>query len=341
LYVCHCRRQRWLPHLVAAGAAYVVAPAASIAFLLREHALDAFLTGFRSIVPYYASLGHRSLGYILVHSVSPVLLMVYLWIVLQAIDLLSHQPHNWLADWERTTLLASAAFALLDCILQARALPYYRYPLLAFLLPVMAIDFHRTLERYASGVRPTVPSRKIASLLAFAGLAFGGFVVAPQSALLIHRYRWWQTDFITSLQNDLATLGGPALSRHIQFIDSVSGCPAAFYDLRLEPASGALADYLLFGPDSIPIVRNTRQQFANDIFSHPPQIIVVSSHLHFGNLENFHKLDRWPALEDFLAARYTLRTEWRPTRPYLWWSRPEMPDSYRIYVLRNSQTPHS
>jgi hypothetical protein len=343
-YVSQRRGARWLPHIVSAAIAYLIAPAASVVFLMREHAFRAFLAGFKGVVPYYASLGHRPLTYILVHSVSPVLLMVYLWIAMQALLLFTaHKRFDLVADWERTTLLASALFALVDCILQARALPYYRYPLLAFLLPLMALDFHRAVHRFiinpARALRLT--RQNFASGLSIAALVFGAFIVAPQSAILIHRYRWWQTDFISSLEQNLNALGGPALSKHIQYIDSVSGCPTVFYRMRLEPASGVLADYLLLGPGSIPIVRQARQQFADDIFAQPPEVIVVSSHLHLGNLEDFHKLDRWPALTDFLNTRYNLVTEWHPTRPALWWSRPEMPASYRIYVLRTPAPPQS
>ncbi len=113
---------------------------------------------------------------------------------------------------------------------------------------------------------------------------------APQSAILIHRYRWRETDFITSLQQNLNTLGGPALSGHIQCIDSISGCGNVLYRMRLEPATGVLSDFLLFGsvsdnqpPESIPIIRDTRAQFSAAILAHPPQVIVVTgSHLHIG-----------------------------------------------------------
>lgn len=336
-YVAHRRGSGWLPHAVCASVAYLIAPAASIIFLLRHRAFSAFLAGFRGVVPYYASLAHRPLTYILVHSVSPVLLMVYIWIVLRAFMLFNpEQALNLTRSWEYTTLLASAAFGLLDCILQARALPYYRYPLLAFLLPVMALDFHSAVQRSLVSPNPATPPlpRKTIITLGVAASAFGAFIVAPQSAILIHRYRWQQTDFITSLEQNLNALGGSALSRHIQYIDSVSGCPTTFYRLRLEPASGVLGDYLLFGPDSVPIVQQSRRQFAADIFADPPKVIVVSSHLHLGDLEDFHKLDRWPALKDFLSSHYDLATEWNPTRPALWWSRPEIPASYRIYVLK-------
>ena len=49
--------------------------------------------------------------------------------------------------------------------------------------------------------------------------------------------------------------------------------------------------------------------------------------------EDFGKLDRWPTLEQLLASRYRLASEWRPVRPERWWSRQEYPAGYRIYTL--------
>lgn len=336
-YVLHRRGTPYVNHLMAAALAYLVAPLIALAFVVREHALHAFVAGLRGVVPYYASLAHRPLSYILVHSVSPLLLIVYIWVALQALIHYSHrQPIDWIGDWERTTLIAAALFALSDCILQARALPYYRYPLLAFVLPLIALDLHRALQDSLldSASRNATLRRSGVLTLSLVGLGFGAFFLAPQSAVLIHRYRWWQTEFVTSLEHDLDALGGAALSRHIQCIDSVSGCPTVLYRMRLEPVSGVLGDYMLFGSESFPIVRQMRQQFDADISQHPPNVIVVSSHLHLGDAENFTKLDRWPEFANFLATRYSLDTEWHPTHPALWWSRPELPASYRIYVLR-------
>ena len=95
-----------------------------------------------------------------------------------------------------------------------------------------------------------------------------------------------------------------------------------------------LADYLIFGPDTVPIIRQTRADFSAALLAQPPQVIVVTSPLHIDGPDNFEKLARWPAFADFLATRYTLRTEWSPTRTALWWSRKETPASYRIYMLR-------
>ena len=71
--------------------------------------------------------------------------------------------------------------------------------------------------------------------------------------MLIHRYRWWETDFITSLEQNLNALGGQRLSGHIQCIDTISGCGNALYRMRLEPANGLLVDFPLFGADDVPL----------------------------------------------------------------------------------------
>jgi hypothetical protein len=321
--------------------AALIAPAIAFAFVLREHALTAFLAGFHGIVPFYASLGHRPLSFVVLHSISPLLPLVLLWLAILALLC----PH---LDWERATLLAGVLFGLLNCIVQQRALPYYRYPLLIFLLPLMAIDFTRAFAP-ATPTSPGAPfvtasssrvgSTTAATVLATLALAFGGFFLAPQSAVLIHRYQWGNTEFITSLQRNLTSLGGPALSGRIQCIDSISGCGNVLYRMRLEPATGVLSDFLLFGqagqdPESVPIVRQTRAEFSAAVLTRPPQVIIVTSHLHIDGPDNFEKLARWPAFAEFLATRYTLRTEWSPTRTARWWSREETPASYRIYVLR-------
>jgi hypothetical protein len=329
--------------VISAALAYLAAPILALIFLVRERALAAFLAGFHGIIPYYASLGHRPLSFVLLHSISPLLPLVLLW--LGILVLLRPQLH-----WERAALLAGVVFGLLNCVVQQRALPYYRYPLLVFLLPLMAIDFTRALRPdpnpsavapFATALSSRVGSVRAAKYLAALALAFAAFFLAPQSAVLIHRYRWWETDFISSLQQNLNALGGSSLSGHIQCIDSISGCGNVLYRMRLSPSTGVLSDFLLFGaasdrqpPESIPIIRQTRAQFSAAILARPPQVIVVTSHLHMDGPDNFQKLSRWPAFAGFLATRYTLQTEWSPSRTARWWSREETPASYRIYVLR-------
>jgi hypothetical protein len=345
-------RRSPLAFATSASIATLIAPAIVLAFLLREHALTAFLAGFGrdGAVTYYAGLGHRPLGYILLHSISPLLPLDVLWLAVVALNLADKARAAF--DWECAALLAGVLFGLANCILQARALPYYRYPLLVFLLPLMALDFTRALypapelsaPPIAASTRPGAPfiaasprwvgSRVATKVLATLALAFAGFFLAPQSAILIHRYRWWETDFITSLEANLNALGGAQLSHRIQCIDTNSGCGNVLYRMRLEPTDGVLSDFFLFGPGDAPILRSTREHFLRDLEASPPRVLVVTSHLYLDELENYGKLSRWPAFAGLLASRYTLQTEWSPTRTARWWSREETPVSYRIYVLR-------
>jgi hypothetical protein len=322
--------RRWLHHAVVAILGYLVAPGIALIFLLRERALAAFFANLHGLVLYYSGLGHRPLGFLLLHSISPLLPLVLLWLAVLAL----HRPK---LDWERVALGCGALFGFVSYLVQARGFPYYRYTLLIFLLPLMAVDFTRAAQTQLSDLwRATAHIRrtKAARWLALAALSFGGFVLAPQSAVLVHRYRWWETDFITSLQQNLDALGGSKLSGHIQCIDSISGCGNILYRMRLEPSTGVLSDFLLFGPDDVPIIRQTRQQFSAAVLANPPQVIVVTSPMHIDGPGDYRKLDRWPAFKAFLADDYTLQTAWTPSRTARWWSREETPASYRVYVLR-------
>ena len=320
----------WLRHAAAAILSYLIAPGIAFAFLLRERAFTAFFANLHGLVLYYSGLGHRPLGFLLLHSVSPLLPLVLLWLAVLAL----HRPK---LDWERVALGCGAFFGLVSYLVQARGFPYYRYTLIVFLLPLMGVDFTRAAQTQLSDLwRATAHIRrtKAARWLALAAFSFGGLVLAPQSAVLIHRYRWWETDFITSLEQNLDALDGQRLSGHIQCIDSISGCGNVLYRMRLEPANGLLVDFPLFGADEVPFVRQTRERFFAAMNAAPPQVIVVTSALYVDGPGEYQKLDRWPAFQNFLADEYTLQKEWSPTRTARWWSRDEIPASYRIYVLR-------
>ena len=295
-------------------------PIAALVFLQREHATSAFWANLHGIVPYYASLGHRPLGFLLLHSLSPLLALVLLWLTVLALA----RPT---LDWERGLLLCGAVFGLISYLIQARGFPYYRYPLLAFLLPLMALDFTEAL--------PATRRFNLAGAFAITALAIGGLFLGPQSAVLIHRYRWWETDFNTSLEAQLNVLGGSSLARQVQCIDSISGCGTTLYNMRLEPANGILLDFPLFGIDSNSFVEQSRAQFRAAVFAHPPRVLVVSSPLYVDGPGDYRKLDRWPEFQLFLDRRYTLDTDWHPGRTQRWWSREELGPSYRIYILKD------
>ena len=104
--------------------------------------------------------------------------------------------------------------------------------------------------------------------------------------------------------------------------------------MRLVQSTGILSDFLLFGPETVPIVQKTRADLFTTLDQRPPRVIIISSWLHINGPGDFRKLNRWPAFEQFLAQHYRLDTAWSPTHPMRWWSREELSASYRIYVLR-------
>jgi hypothetical protein len=156
--------------------------------------------------------------------------------------------------------------------------------------------------------------------------------------MLMHRYRWWESAYLATMQQNLERLGGPALSGRVQCIDSITGCDAVLYRMRLLPASGLLLDFPLFGADGDGFVRQSRDRFRETVLAHPPAVLVVTSPLYVDGPGDYRKLDRWPEFEMFLAQHYTLETDWHPTRTERWWSREELPPSYRIYVLRGANS---
>jgi hypothetical protein len=307
-------RQAWI-----ASAGFTVGPVIGFVFLWKQHALAAFARGFSGIVPYYASLGHRPIGFLLLHSISPLLSLVVIWLVLLLFARLPFQ-------WERVALFCGVGFGLLSYVVQARGYPYYRYPLLVFLLPLMALDFDSALR---------TEGNRLVRCLGIIGFAVGCLVIAPTSLALISHYET-HTDFISSLERDLNALGGPKLSTHVQCIDSISGCGSTLYKMRLVQSTGVLSDFLLFGSENTPVVKETREKFIRDITHRPPEVLIVSSWLHIDGPDEYQKLSRWPGFANYLAANYSLQTEWRPSRPDHWWSRQQWPNGYRIYILKRT-----
>jgi hypothetical protein len=141
-------------------------------FLLRSHALTAFADMSNGMMMYHASLARRSVSYLLLHSISPLLPLLLLWLGIACFQKL------W-RSWEYAALMMGIAFGLASYIAQGKGYAYHRYPLIAFLLLVMAIELSVALRE-----------RGAVQALAAVGLAFGAFFLAPVSAIDASRYDW-------------------------------------------------------------------------------------------------------------------------------------------------------
>ena len=161
-------------------------------FLLETHALKAFFVTERTLLPYYAMLGRRSLPsllrLLLINSTGTLLLL--------GILIALFQRGKW--NWERTLLAAGILFGAASDILQGKAFLYHRYPFAAFVLLWAAIEF-------AIATRGAGIPRK----LAYVGLLYGAIIAGRFTSRA--SARTWDDTYSQTLRGDLVFLGGSDL----------------------------------------------------------------------------------------------------------------------------------
>ena len=140
------------------------------------------------------------------------------------------------------------------------------------------------------------------------------------------------------LAADLRNLHAEDLSGRVQCLDTIQDCLPTLYTLRLLPATGTLGDVNLFGPSGNAAVETSRQRFLRDVEAKPPLVFVVVSGLFLDGTSGYRKLDAWPEFEQWLNAHYALTVERTPPHLVRWWSRPQVPAGYRIYLLKPAET---
>jgi hypothetical protein len=280
-------------------------------FLLREHALAAFIVTERTLLPYYATLGRHSvpslLRLLLVNSVGALLCLG----ILTAIA----QRSQW--TWERTLLIAGILFGAASDIAQGKGFLYHRYPFAAFALLWVAIEF-------ANAVRRGGLPRK----LAYTGLVYGAIVAGMFAARASNRT--WDETYNQALQYDLMSLGGSKLSGSVQCITMSPDCATTLYRLRLLQSTGLVYDYYIFGPNDNPAIAFVRQRFWSQFITNRPRVIILGRWLYPERADDYGKLNRWPAFRDYLHQHYVLLAErsFPPPKSGI------LGYGYRIYVLR-------
>jgi hypothetical protein len=227
-------------------------------------------------------------------------------------------------------LATGAVLNLLALLAQGKALPYQRYPMLAFLLLLIALDLMTAWRR-----------RGVVRAVASTGVCCGCLVLAPLALVKVHRFIAEPQQFDSMLAADLRNMHAGDLSGRVQCLDTIQDCLPTLYMLRLLPATGTLGDVNLFGPSGQAVVEASRRQFLQQIEAKPPLVFVVVSGLFLDGTSGYRKLDAWPAFEQWLNANYTLEADRMPPHPVRWWSRPQPPAGYRIYVWSGSSQPTS
>lgn len=300
------------------GIAAMAAPVGCmLLWLARWHAVDAWITTQRIFLPYYASLQRRPWDFVLLHSVPPLLSLVLLWLLCLVLG-----GARW-PRFERWLILAATLINLLSYVAQGKALPYQRYPMLVFLLLLIALDLTTTWQSSA---------RAGARCVALAGLCCACLILAPMALLRVHRFVAQPQEFDAMLAADLEKLG-ENLSGRVQCLDTVQDCMPTLYTMRLLPATDTLYDLYLFGPASQPAVQISRRRFLEQVETKPPLAFIVVSGF-FLERDGYRKLETWPAFLQWLDAHYVLAADRVPPHEVRWWGRAQAAPGYRLYVWK-------
>lgn len=304
------------------GSIGFLAPIAAVAiYLERIGAMGAFFSTMAGLARYYSGLYDKPFSFLLSHSAAPIGPLAVLWILLAILR------RQW--NWEKWMLAGGAAYGLAYYLVQARGFPYYRYPLLFFLLLGIAIDFEAILRK--------PPYRRAVVVAAAAGSAFALFFIAPRSALKAASYDGTNQEFITMLSSDLERIGDGKLTSQVQCFDTTAGCINTLYRMRVVQATGFLYDCYAYAPRGtamMAMVNRYRSRFRTELETSSPRILVVTNQYCQQGPDTYAKLERWPWLNRWIAANYRLSVERMPPDLVRWWSRAARPYGYRIYLRR-------
>ncbi|MDQ2833372.1 MAG: hypothetical protein M3Y50_06410 [Acidobacteriota bacterium] len=337
------RGQRWLGPVLFSTAGALVPIVLCLVWVWRRQAGAAFFAMLFELIPYFAHLGARSLGHLVLHSIYGVLLPVVLvWAVMVGLQVWVWKV-DWLS-WERAALLVGMCFGLASFYMQRKGYPYHRYPSEAFLLLLAGIEFtsvfHGRLGRgEASESKPRRhwgDRRVLLERLAAAGILLGTVLVAGGCTAHALRQDWRNHEFDSMLQADLNRLGGHALDGRVQCLDMGDGCIPTLYNMRMVQATGFLYDCYMFSTVEGAERERYREAFWKAIAQRPPEVFVVTSNdcEIYPEKPSYHyqKMGRWPQFEQYLMANYRLEAERVPPHMVNTGSSPSKPLGYRIYV---------
>ena len=322
--------ERWRGAVLWAGAGALLPSLATVLYFAHwPGAFAAFLHTERTLGAWYGTLGqatwHRMLFQVLLYPVlAALMLAAYMFV----------RARGWLRTREMLLSLG-AACGVLMYLLQRKGYAYHVYP---FVLCTAVLGFvlaqRAWMERWPmhSPIRGPMP-------------ALRGWDVRVAAVLFVYLcavrlpLKFWHNrdneaypyGTQKALIADLNSLGGHALSGHIQCLDmTLGGCIGAEYDLRLVQTTGFVNDHILFPYEQSrsPVLVEYQQRFLREMQADPPRVIVLTAH-NWPNQDdrNLTKLERWPEFARWLSANYQVdRTHLATTARHT--------ASYRIYTRR-------
>ena len=291
--------------------------------------LNAFLFDVRVLVPFHASLGRADWRTLFYNSVSPLSVLVGIWLIVLAVRRSKSTGQPAPNDQrERALLLANAALGLLSYLIQQKGYPYHRYPFLAFGLLVIGIDLIRAMQSH----------ERYGRWLSASAFLWTSLIVAPSSALKTGRYEWKTQEFRSLLQADLQAVAPDgaigALSGRVVCLDTISGCINTLEDLQLIQGTPNLYDEFLFQGSGSRAETSMRQSFLSGLKQNTPDVLVVTDTLFPAGPDHYAKLLRWPEFNVWLNTHYEIRSDEQPQKRVRWMGRYVTPAGFRVYIRR-------
>jgi hypothetical protein len=270
-------------------AGVTVAAAIALSFLLRYHAVHAFIETATRAIPFYASLEHSDIRTLLLFLPKKVEIVMLPFVLAVAFG-----QKQW-KHWERYALLLGIAFGVFSYLVQGKGYDYHRYPFIAFVLLWMAIELTLALR--------TVGWQRCVGV---AGLSVG--FLFGTSLYLPHVAHFRENSDSVPLESDLAVMGTNRLQHQMQCMDMVQGCYAALYHLGIVQSTGTVGDTLLFATETSPVVDYYRDQYWKELIGNPPAVIVLTNEW-FSHPSSFDKINQWPRFSSYLQDHYELVVE--------------------------------
>ncbi len=280
--------------LVACGA--LLPLAAMLLWLRQQRALAAFLHTATGLMRYHAGMARHTPSFLLLHAIPSSLYLL----LLPSLVLLFRRG-SWRLPQQQLAL-AGIAFGLVSFVLQGKAYPYHRYPLLVFLFLLIALELGPALRLSIRSHRAHL--ERACVLLT---LACGALWLAPSSTARALRYNWRFQPSLVQLQADLARLGTHAtLNGSVQCMDTMAGCITVLNRMQLVQSTGFLYDCYFFAPGTSTVKDDQRRRFLDQIERRPPQVFVITDQWCLNLPTGYGKLQQWPAFLQFLDENYTL-----------------------------------
>ncbi|HEV8142849.1 MAG TPA: hypothetical protein VGQ77_08325 [Methylomirabilota bacterium] len=290
-----------LPAVVALLAGTTVAPAATVAWIAAVGALDAWREiVFGYLVPLYSQLSRPAdWFYFRWHA----------WIAIIAAVGLTVGHLAWARRFtaRHAVVVIGLAYGLIHFVAQRKGWEYHLYPLAAFaaVLLFAGLGSALTARRWLAGV-PIVAS--VVAVVWLLGVK--GSEASDSDWLRLKAQR------VAALGEDLAARTRPG--DLVQVFDTTDGGAHALLRGRLIEPTRFVYDFHFYHHVDAPMIQRLRGELIQHLKARPPALVVL---LRAGwPAGGYERLDRFPALKEWLARGYHLAHEG---------------DGYRIYAKRH------